>query len=142
MDTESEDRLRFEALLAETSSRFINLPADRMDDGIEGAQRRICGFLDLDRSSLWQVPERDPRSMKGAFGNQTKLKGRKSVPERDLFYCMTKKMNISLILAALAVWMFVGAAQCQFFGPSAQRDVQQGAEVAKPVEQQIGVYGI
>jgi hypothetical protein len=57
MDTESEDRLRFEALLAETSSRFINLPADRMDDGIEGAQRRICGFLDLDRSSPWQVPE-------------------------------------------------------------------------------------
>jgi hypothetical protein len=57
MDTESEDRLRFEALLAETSSRFINLPADRMDDGIEGAQRRIRGFLDLDRSSPWQVPE-------------------------------------------------------------------------------------
>ena len=64
------------------------------------------------------------------------------MPEGDLFYCMTKKMNISLTLAALAVWMFVGAAQCQFFGPSAQRDVEQGAEVAKLVEQQIGVYGI
>ena len=62
------------------------------------------------------------------------------MPERDLFYCMTKKMNISLTLAALAVWMFVGAAQCQFLGPSAQRDVEQGAEVAKLVEQQIGVY--
>ena len=57
MDTESEDRLRFEALLAETPSRFINLPADRMNDEIEGAQRRIWGFLDLDRSSLCQVPE-------------------------------------------------------------------------------------
>jgi len=57
MDTESEDRLRFEALLAETSSRFINLPADRMDDEIEAAQRSIWGFLDLDRSSLCQVPE-------------------------------------------------------------------------------------
>ncbi len=29
-------------------------------DEIEGAQRRICGFLDLDRSLFWQVPERDP----------------------------------------------------------------------------------
>ena len=57
MDTELEERLRFETLLAETSSRFINLPADQMDDEIEGAQRRIWRFLDLDRSSLWQVPE-------------------------------------------------------------------------------------
>jgi predicted Zn-dependent protease len=78
--------------------------------------------------------------MRGAFDNQTKLKGKKSMPERNLFYCMTKKMNISITLAALAVWMFVGAAQCQFLGPSAQRDVQQGAEVAELVEQQIGVY--
>ena len=62
------------------------------------------------------------------------------MPERDLFYCMAKKMNISLTLAALAIWMFVGAAQCQFLGSSAQRDVEQGGEVAKLVEQQIGVY--
>ena len=57
MDAELEERLSFETLLAETSSHYINLRADRMDDEFEGAQRRICGFLDLDRSSLWQVPE-------------------------------------------------------------------------------------
>jgi hypothetical protein len=50
-------------------SRFVDLPADQIDDEIEGAQRRICEILNLDRSSLWQVPERDPRSMKSAFGN-------------------------------------------------------------------------
>jgi len=60
--------------------------------------------------------------------------------ERNLFYWMSKKINLSFTLAALAVWMFVGAAQCQLLGPSAQRDAQQGAEVAELVEQQIGVY--
>ncbi len=50
-----EKRLRFETLLAEISSRFVSVPADQVDDEIKGAQRRICEFLDLDRSTLWQV---------------------------------------------------------------------------------------
>ncbi len=53
--TELEERLRFETLLAETSSRFVNLPADQIDGEIEDAQRRICEFLTLDRSALGQV---------------------------------------------------------------------------------------
>ena len=55
-----EERLKFERLLAEISARFVNLPADRIDSGIKDAQRRICEFLDLDRSSLWQSPEMQP----------------------------------------------------------------------------------
>ncbi len=57
--TELEERLRFERLLAETSARFVNVPADQIDGEIEDAQRRICELLDLDRSSLWQAPEKD-----------------------------------------------------------------------------------
>ena len=60
---ELEERLRFETLLAETSSRFINVPADQVDGEIRGAQRRMCEFLDLDRSSLGQVSEREPGVM-------------------------------------------------------------------------------
>jgi len=41
--TELEERLRFETLLAETSARLVNLPADQIDGEIEGAQRRIAG---------------------------------------------------------------------------------------------------
>lgn len=52
-----KERLQFETLLAELSAHFVNLPADRIDSEIEDAQRRICEFLDLDRSTLWQVPE-------------------------------------------------------------------------------------
>ena len=53
MRTELEERLRFETLLAETSARFINVPAERIDGEIENAQRRICELLDIDRSTLW-----------------------------------------------------------------------------------------
>jgi formate hydrogenlyase transcriptional activator len=58
-----EERLRFETLLTELSAHFINLPADRIDSDIEDAQRRICELLDLDRSALFQVPEREPGTL-------------------------------------------------------------------------------
>jgi hypothetical protein len=57
LHTELEQRLSFETILAETSTRFINVPADRIDSQIEDAQRRICEFLDIDRSTLWQAFE-------------------------------------------------------------------------------------
>ena len=58
-----EERLKFETLLAELSARFVNLPSDRIDSEIEGAQRRICQHLDLDRSTLWQVWEGDSEAL-------------------------------------------------------------------------------
>ena len=50
----------FERLLAEISTFFINLPADRIDNEIDAVQSRICELLDLDRSSLWLTSEDDP----------------------------------------------------------------------------------
>ena len=55
-----EERLRFETLLAEISSRFVNAPADQIDGEINDAQRRICELLDIDRSTLWQISEQSP----------------------------------------------------------------------------------
>ena len=60
---ELEERLRFETLLVETSSHFVNLPSDHIDSEIETAQRRICELLDLDRSALFQLLEGEPRVM-------------------------------------------------------------------------------
>ena len=48
----------------------------------------------------------------------------------------------NLTLAALVNWMFAAPAQGQLLGSSAQRDVEQGAEVAKLVEQQIGLCSL
>ena len=54
---------QFETFLLELSSRFINLPADQVDKAIEEAQRRICERLDLDRSSLFQLPPEQPDAL-------------------------------------------------------------------------------
>lgn len=45
---------RFEALLIDLSTRFVNVPADQVDREIEDAQRRVCECLQLDASLLWQ----------------------------------------------------------------------------------------
>lgn len=58
-----KERLKFEALLAELSARFVNLPADRIDSEIEDAQRRICELLDFDRSTLWRVCSGDSNTL-------------------------------------------------------------------------------
>ena len=51
---ELENRLGFETLLTDISTRFINLPAEQIDGAIEDAQRRVCKCLGLDLSALWQ----------------------------------------------------------------------------------------
>jgi PAS domain S-box-containing protein len=55
-----EDRLRFEAMLADLSSRFVKVSYDGLDAEIEDAQRRICEHLGLDLSSLWLWSAEDP----------------------------------------------------------------------------------
>ncbi|HTX55261.1 MAG TPA: ATP-binding protein [Candidatus Baltobacteraceae bacterium] len=58
------ERLRFETLLAELSARFVHLPAKDIETEIQDVQRRICEGLDLDRSTLLQVPADEPGTMR------------------------------------------------------------------------------
>jgi nitrogen fixation negative regulator NifL len=55
--SELEERLRFETLIADLSSKFVNLPAGEVDQEITVAQRRICEELGLDFATLWQGAE-------------------------------------------------------------------------------------
>ena len=55
--TELEDRLRFETLLAELSARFVNLPPDRVDREIENALRCLVEALQADRATLGRLTE-------------------------------------------------------------------------------------
>jgi PAS domain S-box-containing protein len=59
-----ENRLEFETLISDLSSRFINLPPDEVDHAIEEAQRRVCECLDLDLSALWQWLAEGPPALK------------------------------------------------------------------------------
>jgi PAS domain S-box-containing protein len=49
----ANDRARFEALVADISAAFVNLPPDRVDTAIVDALQRIVEALDLDRAVLW-----------------------------------------------------------------------------------------
>ena len=51
---EIEERLRFETLIADLSSKFVNLPAGEVDREIEGTLRRVCELLEIDLAVLWQ----------------------------------------------------------------------------------------
>lgn len=55
----SEERLRFESLLAEISGRFVILPGDQIDEEIKGSLEYICRFFEIDHSSISQVTD-DP----------------------------------------------------------------------------------
>ncbi|HTX70648.1 MAG TPA: PAS domain-containing protein [Thermoleophilia bacterium] len=46
--------LEFETLIADLSSKFINLPPDEVDGGIRDALRGVCEFLAIDYAVLWQ----------------------------------------------------------------------------------------
>ncbi|MFZ0612599.1 MAG: sigma 54-interacting transcriptional regulator [Desulfobacterales bacterium] len=46
--------MKFETLLTEISTRFVNLPVEQIDSQIEDAQRRICECIGLDFTALWQ----------------------------------------------------------------------------------------
>jgi len=50
------------ALIADISSKFVNLPASEVDREIMGAERRICEFLDLDIAAIWQWSYGSPGS--------------------------------------------------------------------------------
>ena len=56
-----EERLRFEMLIADLSSKFVNLPAGEVDREIMDAERRICELLDLDIMALWQLSDEAAR---------------------------------------------------------------------------------
>jgi formate hydrogenlyase transcriptional activator len=59
---EIEARLSFETLLAELSSKFVNLPAGEVDREIMDALSRVCALLDLDLLVFWQPSSEAPDS--------------------------------------------------------------------------------
>jgi formate hydrogenlyase transcriptional activator len=84
---ELEERLQFEMLLAETSARLINLPADELDDEILNTLRQVCEFLDMDRSTLWLLSDKETGTMqlehiydRGGLSVPRRLDGRQLFP--------------------------------------------------------------
>jgi PAS domain S-box-containing protein len=55
-----KQRLEFETLVSDLSSRFINLRPGEVDREIEDALHRMCGPLDIDLAILWQWSQAAP----------------------------------------------------------------------------------
>ncbi len=55
-----QDRLRFESMLADLSSRFVSLEPAAVDEEILHAQGRVCECLGLDMAALWQLSPEEP----------------------------------------------------------------------------------
>lgn len=55
---------RMATLIADLSSRFINLHTEKVDTEIEAAQRRVCEGIGLDLSALWQWTDGSPQYFK------------------------------------------------------------------------------
>ena len=53
--TELGERLRFEELLSNISSRFVNIPPDRVDPEIGQSLKQIIDFFKVDRCALLQI---------------------------------------------------------------------------------------
>jgi formate hydrogenlyase transcriptional activator len=64
LQPEHQDRLRFETMLADLSSRFVNLQPAALDDEIEDAQRRVCECLGLDMAVLWLWSVENPDDLR------------------------------------------------------------------------------
>lgn len=59
---ELERELSFETLLADISSRFVNIPAQQVDREIEDSLRLICESLSVDSSTIFLRDADDPDS--------------------------------------------------------------------------------
>jgi formate hydrogenlyase transcriptional activator len=57
LSLELENRLQFERILTNISTRFIDMPAEQIDAEIEDSLRCVCEFLNIDQASLFQKLE-------------------------------------------------------------------------------------
>jgi len=72
-------------LIADISTKFVNLPAGEVDNQILDAQRRICELLDLDLLILWQLSGESPGCFSAThfYSAQQDLRSSESLRDED-----------------------------------------------------------
>ncbi|UCE25793.1 MAG: GAF domain-containing protein [Candidatus Zixiibacteriota bacterium] len=87
-------RLKFEGLIAGLSTSFINLKAEKMDDGINHALKEIGEFADVDRSYLFEFAS-DGKTMDNTYewcreGVSPEIDNLKDLPTSQFPWSMTR----------------------------------------------------
>jgi transcriptional regulator with GAF, ATPase, and Fis domain len=77
------------------------MPADEVDHGIQDAQRRVCECLDFDRSTLWQISERESDAFLLTHMHQPQggLPASDRMQSKDFFPWLTEKILAGEVLA-------------------------------------------
>jgi signal transduction histidine kinase len=119
---ELDRALGFERLLTELSAGFIDLPAERLDDAIEEALRRIVQTLDIDRSTLALV---DPLTGASEFTHSYAVEGVAPVPR------ITNVQNA-------APWVYAEASAGRMVVFSRLDDLPPAASVDKELYRRLG----
>jgi PAS domain S-box-containing protein len=113
--SELEARLRFETLIADLSSKFVNVSAGEVNHEIEDAQGQVCECLGLDMSTLWQWTADAPRYL--TMTHMYRPLGGLAPPERidaqEMF-----PWSLQLLLAGQAV----AVSSMETLPPEAARD--------------------
>ena len=97
-----ENRLEFEMLLADLSSRFINLPSGEVDSEIEDALGRVCGLLDIDFAVLWQRSDTAPAVFSPTHAYMGPERARPSEPLRQEQYPWVSQQLMAGRMVALS----------------------------------------
>jgi PAS domain S-box-containing protein len=117
-----EQRLEFETLISELSSRFINLPVGEVDREIEDALRRICEPLGVELAILWQWSRAAPDVIAPTHSYFAHEGPRPSEPMRQDQYPWTRLQLLAGRLvavsstAALPAEAAVDRETCRLFG--------------------------
>ncbi|SDP83772.1 sigma 54-interacting transcriptional regulator [Desulforhopalus singaporensis] len=89
--------LGFEELLSEISTRFLNLPVKAIDTNIKAALQKLVEFLDMDRSTLYQLNIEKSNFFLTHFWSRSGIENMPSLSGRD-FPWMENKLRKGDIL--------------------------------------------
>ncbi len=95
-----EDRLQFETLISDISSRFVNVPPGEVDGAIEDTLRRVCEFLAIDLGVLWQWRSTDLDSLMPTHAYASGKERFRRPPSR----CITNSIRGSSSRSWKAAW--------------------------------------
>jgi len=96
MEKELEHRLGFQRLIFNLSTRFINMPMEDIEEGIEEALKEISEFIGVDRSYLFTLSEDRKKFLPASgwcAGNAEKMAGVSEVIELCRYRWMTDRLK-------------------------------------------------
>jgi signal transduction histidine kinase/ABC-type uncharacterized transport system substrate-binding protein len=70
-----QSSFEFEQLISELSTYFIDLPADKIDAGIDDALNRLCAFLDVDRVTMYELSAEQPELLRTHYSSGAGILG-------------------------------------------------------------------